>query len=431
MNSIVKIIVAGALLSYLGTGVASEQQHSEESHNHDKTVVGTKENKGAHEEDSHEDEEHEGHEEEHEGHEDDEHTGHEDEGHEEKPAVVTISSIQAKLANITVERLNARSMDYQIYSPGEIKANGYTSYIVSPRVDSVVLRRHVALGDHVEEGQFLVTLFSERVAEAQGAFLIANAEWKRVKLLGRKAVGGKRFLSAGTGYKASYSRLLAYGLSIEAVSSLVAAPDEESGPLLGEYTLVANSRGVVLSDDFHQGQRVASGDLIIELAQEDELWVEARLAPNTSMQIPLGTKAQIDVGGDVFDARVVQAAHTIDPKTRTRIVRLLVNNKYDQLHPGQFADVYFSFKTVKPVLVVPESALMRGADGDWTVFVEEVGGVKNAEADSFSAKEVELGRVFDGWREISGIEPGSRIVMKGAFFVASEIAKGGFDPHNH
>jgi len=394
MKLIINIIIAGALMSNFGTGIASEKGHFDDSHNHEEA-------------------------------------SHEDADHEEESSVVTISSIQARLANITAESLNAKKMDYQIYSPGEIKVNGYTSYIVSPRVDSVVISRHVALGDHVDEGQLLVTLFSERVAEAQGTFQIAYAEWRRVKLLGRKAVGDKRFVSAKTGYEASYSRLLVYGLSIKAVNSLVEVADVKQAPLLGEYTLVANISGIVLSDDFHQGQRVESGDSLIELAQEDSLWVEARLAPNTSISIPLGTKAQINVGGDVFDASVVQAAHTIDSKTRTRIVRLLVNNELHQLHPGQFADVYFLFKTEAPVLAVPETALMRSADGDWVVFVSENEDGENSETETFSAKEVGLGRFFGKWREIHGIEPGSRVVMKGAFFVASEIAKSGFDPHNH
>lgn len=394
MNLITNIFVVGVLMSYFGTGVASEQRHLEDSHDRNHEEV-----------------------------------GYEDTEHEDESSVVSISSAQANLAKITVEPLYAKKMDYQVYAPGGIKANGYTSYIVSPRVDSVVIRRHVALGDHVDEGQFLVTLFSERVAEAQGAFRIANAEWKRVSLLGRKAVGDKRFLSANIDYEASYSRLLVYGLSIEAVNSLVdvvSVVGAKKVPLLGEYTLVANSGGVVLSDDFHQGQRVESGDSLIELTQEDALWVDAHLAPNTSIQLPLGTKAQINVGGDIFEASVVQAAHTIDPKTRTRIVRLLVNNESHQLHPGQFADVYFLFETETPVLAVPESALMRSADGDWAVFVEE-----NNKAETLIAKEVALGRFFGEWREINGIEPGSRVVMTGAFFVASEIAKSGFDPHNH
>jgi multidrug efflux pump subunit AcrA (membrane-fusion protein) len=125
-----------------------------------------------------------------------------------------------------------------------------------------------------------------------------------------------------------------------------------------------------------------------------------------------------------FLATVIQEAHTIDPKTRTRIVRLAVKNDDDRLHPGMFVNVNFSFDTDSKVMAVPESALMRSSDGDWTVFVEDHPG-------EFAAVEIELGRTLGNYREITGLAPQTRIVTKGAFFVASEIAKGGFDPHGH
>lgn len=332
---------------------------------------------------------------------------------------VSLSHEQTSLANIKVAVLTPRAMSYMVYAPGEVKANGYTSYLVSPRVDSVVLRRHAGLGDHVQKGQPLVTLFSENVAEAQAAFRVADSEWQRVKKLGRKAVGDTRFVVAQTDYEAGYGRLLAFGLSKEAIKSL----GEKSQPL-GEYTLVAAIAGAVLSDDFRQGQRVESGGALMELADEQELWVEARLAPTAKLEVPAGTEAQVHIGDEIFAAKVTQEAHTIDLQTRTRVVRLLVNNEAHRLHPGMFADVYFSFTTKEAVLAVQESALMRGGDGDWTVFVEEQPGL-------FKAHEVELGRSLDQWREITGVPAGSRVVMKGAFFVASEIAKSGFDPHDH
>jgi membrane fusion protein, heavy metal efflux system len=339
--------------------------------------------------------------------------------HNETSEGIALSSEQAALASIKVEKLVKATMDYQVYAPGEIKANGYTSYQVSPRVDSVVLRRHVALGDHVDTGQALVTLFSESVAEAQASYRVANSEWRRVQQLGRKAVGEKRYISAQADYEADYGRLLAFGLSTEAIRQLA-----EKSQSLGEYTLAAAIAGAVLSDDFHQGQRVESGEALIELADERELWVEARLAPNARLELPAGSQAQIKVADELFPAIVTQEAHTIDPDTRTRVIRMLVKNNSHYLHPGQFADVYFSFATTTPILAVPESALMRGADGDWTVFVEE-------EPGEFKPHEVELGRSLGKWREISGIPEGEMVVMEGAFFVASQLAKGGFDPHGH
>ena len=345
---------------------------------------------------------------------------HEDGGHDEGENEGTrMSSGQMALANIKVATLERRTMNYQVYAPGEIKANGYTSYRVSPRVDSVVLRRHVALGAHVKKGQELVTLFSETVADAQAAFNVTQAEWRRVQKMGRQAVGDRRYIAAQSESQAAYGRLLAFGLSEKAIRSL-----SGKSKALGEYTLVAETAGVVLTDDFHQGQRVESGDALMELADEKELWVEARLAPTLHLKLPSGTKASVKVGNELFSAHVSQESHIIDQETRTRVVRLIVVNKSHRLHSGMFADVYFSFITEEPVLAVPEAALMRGADGDWTVFVE-------GESGEFKAQEVELGRSLGKWREIAGVSAGSKVVVEGAFFVASQIAKSGFDVHNH
>ncbi len=110
------------------------------------------------------------------------------------------------------------------------------------------------------------------------------------------------------------------------------------------------------------------------LADESELWVEAHLPASSDIVLEKGAEAEVRAAGRVGVATVSQEAHTIDPVTRTRIVRLELDNPEDRFHPGMFADVYFRFKTSEPVLAVPETALMRGADGDWTVYVEEAEG---------------------------------------------------------
>ncbi len=339
---------------------------------------------------------------------------------EEEQAGVELSSRQRALANIKVQALYPRIMYYQIYAPGEIKANAYSSYLVSPRVDSVVLRRHVTLGEQVKKGKPLVTLFSDTVAEAQAAFQVAKAEWQRVKKLGRKVVSDKRFIAAQTEYNATYGRLLAFGLSQHSIKTL----SNKKNQVLGEYTLTAAINGAVLSDDFHQGQRVEAGEALITLADESQLWVEARLSPTPPLTLAAGNQAQVKVGKETFTAKVIQEAHTIDPQTRTRVVRLAINNAAHHLHPGLFAEVYFNFSSDTAVMAVPESALMRSPDGDWTVFIK-------TETQQFTAQEIELGKNFGKWQEIKGLPTGSNVVMEGAFFVASEIAKGGFDPHNH
>jgi len=342
------------------------------------------------------------------------------EKNEELEEGITINPKKMSLANIKVESIVPEYKNSAVYAPGEIKANGYTSYVVSPRTESVIISRHAALGEHVKIGQKLVTLFSEAMAQAQANYLIASTEWQRIKKLGNKTVSESRLLQDETTYSASYGKLIALGLTEKAIQSI----SNKDIKAFGQYTLTAQREGVVLQDDFIQGQRVDAGDTVMLLADEKQLWVEAKVSPNKKLDLSKNSPAIVKLEGQSYNAKVIQEAHTIDPLTRTRIVRLSVENKDDNLHSGMFVKVYFQFSTQEKVMAVPEEALIRSADGDWTVFVEDHPG-------EFKAIEVELGRALGEFREIIGVENGTRIVTKGAFFVASEIAKGGFDPHNH
>lgn len=368
--------------------------------------------------DDHDDHE-KGHEEEKDGHDEHGHEGDnkEEEEHEEG---ITIDPKKMSLANIKVESVKPEYQFSTVYAPGEIKANGYKSYVVSPRTESVIISRHAALGEHVEIGQKLVTLFSEAMAQAQADYLIASTQWQRIKKLGNKTVSESRLLQAETTYNASYGKLIALGLTEKAIKSI----SNKDIKAFGQYTLTAQRGGVVLQDDFIQGQRVDAGDTVMLLADEKQLWVEAKVSPNKKLNLSIDSPAVLKLEGQSYNAKVIQEAHTIDPITRTRIIRLGVDNSDDNLHSGMFVKVYFQFATKQKVMAVPEEALIRSADGDWTVFVEDHPG-------EFKAVEVELGRALGGFREIIGLNSGTRIVTKGAFFVASEIAKGGFDPHNH
>lgn len=433
------LLLGGALSSELNAQqldkkhpekIKSKQKVDEHKHEHSEDESEHSENGSKYDESSHaHDNENHGAEEDHQedkskhsekGSEHDEHDEKNKGAEEEHEEGITLSPKKMSLANIQVQSIRPEYQFSTIYAPGEIKANGYKSYVVSPRTESVIISRHAALGEHVEQGQKLVTLFSEATAQAQADYLIASTEWQRVKKLGNKTVSESRLLQAQTTFNATYGKLIALGLTEKAIAEI----SNKDVSTFGQYSLIAQRSGVVLQDDFIQGQRVAAGDTIMLLADENQLWVEAKVSPNKKLNLSINSPAIIKLEGKNYKAKVIQEAHTIDPITRTRIIRLGVNNEDDNLHSGMFVKVYFQFATQNEVMAIPEEALIRSADGDWTVFVEDHPG-------EFKATEVELGRSLGNFREIFGLESGTRVVTQGAFFVASEIAKGGFDPHNH
>ncbi|GLX76936.1 hypothetical protein tinsulaeT_02760 [Thalassotalea insulae] len=331
---------------------------------------------------------------------------------------IQLSKTQQQLANIKVAKVKPALFPYVVYAPGEIKVNGYASYLVSPRTESVVVRRHAILGDHVVNGQALVTLFSASIAEAQADYRIALSEWQRVSRLAKEAISEKVFVNAEIAFNAAYGRLLALGLTKQAVNEL--ATSEQ----LGQYTLVAQSDGVILADDFIDGQRVDAGEAIMVVANEQTLWVEANLPANTRDNFPVGTLAEIAFAQQKYQAKVIQQTHTIDAVTRTRRIRLAVENIDDQLHAGMFVDVNFQLASDMPIVALPENSFVRDQHGDWSVFIA-------LGEEQFSMQEVSLGRELNGYRQVLNFPEHSRVVIEGAFFIAAQIAKAGFDTHNH
>jgi cobalt-zinc-cadmium efflux system membrane fusion protein len=368
-------------------------------------------------------------------------SGHGQDEHNDNENSVHLSAEQIQQAGIISRIIPAEKTDIPLRAPAEIRANGYRSFVVSPRVDSVVITRHVALGDHVQPGQPLLTLFSEGVASAQAELRSARSEWQRVKNLGKNAAGAARYNQAENTLAAARARLTAYGLNADA---------ELTPASFGEYQLTAQTAGLVLSDDFQQGQRVTAGSALMQITDETTLWAEARLPAESELHLTRDTRVMLNVAGLNISAQISHESHTIDPLTRTRIVRLTVENPDHRLHPGLFASADFYTRSENPITLVPETALVRGSDGDWQIFIESTPG-------EFSALEVERGRTIRATQttqtngrtadkagetliEISSKDSAALsehsvsqypIVVAGAFFIASEQAKGGFDPHNH
>ena len=341
--------------------------------------------------------------------------------HEEEVGVVHLKAEQLKIANIVVETLQLTQAAQTITAPAEVKLNIYRTFKVSPRINTQILKRHARLGDEVRVGQALVTLASVEMAEAQGQLLLADKEWKRAKKLGRKVISERRYITAKIEYEKSYASAKAYGMNLSEIKKLLAQQRSADG----SYQLVAQQAGRILHDKFIVGEYINAGHELMVISDESSMWVEARLTPDVVGQIDIGNAAEILFGSQRLPAKVIQLHHTLDETTRTSAVRLEVSNEKDQLHAGQFVTAIITIRNKEQALQVPEAAVLRSSDGDWTVMVEQ------DNAGEFKSVEIEVKSISDGKAIIEGIKPGSRVVTRGAFFVQSELAKGGFEIHNH
>lgn len=337
-------------------------------------------------------------------------------------SAVRLTPDQQEMAGMVVEALQPRDIVNVLSAPGEVQLNAYATTRVVPRIAAQVLERQARLGDSVEKGRALVMLSSVEMAQAQGDLLVAEREWQRVRELGRDVVSEQRYTEARIKREQAHARASAYGMTLDEIRQLVASGKVELAN--GRFQLLAPQDGTVIRDDFIVGELVEPGRVLFEISDESVLWVEARLTPDEAARIHVNARATMVIGDHQVEGRVTQVHHALDEDTRTLGVRIEVPNPNDRLHPGLFVEARIEVESSERVLAVPNNAVLRSPDGDWQVFVEHKPG-------EFEPREIEVIRSAAGFTVIGGMQPGARVVTRGAFFLQSELAKSGFEIHNH
>ena len=337
-------------------------------------------------------------------------------GHEEEESnVVEMTVAERETAGVTTAKADRRGLSNTVRMPGEVVVNAYQSASVTTRIIAQVMARHVQLGDVIEPNQSLVTLSSVDMAAAQGALVIADREWQRVRGLGKAAVSERRYTEAEIARQQALSTVLAYGMTTAQADRLLSSGD--AALTTGEFVLLAPQQGTVLSDDFVIGELIEPGRVLFNISDESTLWIEASTVPSDVSNFELGAPARIaHDDGHWINGRVIQLHHQLDETTRRQGIRIEIDNVDDHLHPGQFVEAEISTGEGLAVLAVPSEAitLVKGAS---TVFLLE-------EDHEFHPQTVETGTSSGGWTEIrSGLKAGDELAVTGVFHIKSLLLK--------
>ncbi len=359
---------------------------------------------------------------------------HEHGGHEEG-GLIKLTPAQIKQAGIVTEKLQMRPELQIINAPGTVAFNAYALADITTLVDAVVHARYVRLGNHVKKGQKLVTLNSTALAQAEAAYLKAQAEYHRSKqeiarlkaLVAQKIVSQARMQQAESTYQTMFASLAAakatlfsYGLNKHDISNLIKQKE------YGLLTLRAPHAGTVVADDFRIGQHFAAGRRLMQVVDELYVWVEVKIPEAALSEIKVGQLASVTPKGvkESYSGTVINIYHQLDPVTRTAGVRLSIQNNDDLLHPGMFVNAEIAISKGKESLLITRQAIQRQGS-ELIVFVEE-------EPGHFERREVEINKSNMGLVSIlKGVKEGELVVVQGSFVLASELAKAGFEVHNH
>lgn len=337
--------------------------------------------------------------------------------HNHSSQELRLSLQQQQLAGIQVQPAVLSEFWPEQLATATLIADPEQSQLITAPFELQLLKRHVRPGQWVEAGQPLLTLGGIQLADAQAEYLDAIRQWQRLAELTADSISASEQFIARVRASQAKARLQALPMTSAQIALLQQHPEQ-----LGHFELLAPQAGVITHLQVVPGELIAPGSSLLGLSDESSLWLRAELSSSQAGLLSGEAKLRVRYGQQWAEAELIGRNHQLDEHSRTELWFARLDNRPLHWHPGSFVEIVLSTEPVSGVLV-PDAALSRDADGHWQVFVQE--------SELFVPYPVELLRSERGWHLVQGITPGQLLVQQGAFFLASELLKAGFDPHQH
>ncbi len=275
--------------------------------------------------------------------------------------------------------------------PDERRVYAQASHVAG-RVEELLVN---FTGETVQKGQILARVFSPEMVTAQEELLAAHSVQEAQPNL----------------YAAARGKLRNWKLSDAQIDAIVAA-----GAANGVIAILADVSGVVVEKKTDLGDYLKRGDVLYEVADLSQLWIQFDLYESDLGSTRKGDTVQFTVRslpGKTYKGRIAFIDPMVDPATRVARARVELADPQGALKPGMFAIGTVQAKHRHgdaKALVVPRTAVLW--TGPRSVVYVRVG------EGQFRLREVVLGAAMgDDVMIASGLEAGEEIVVHGTFTV--------------
>jgi len=308
---------------------------------------------------------------------------------------------EVRISPAVVNNLGVRTATAEMAAPERRAATvGYVSFDerrmqqVQPRAEGWIEGLAVrAVGETVEKGQLLFTLYSPMLESAQQEYLDAER------------IGNRDLVDA------SRERLRALGLDAGAAERLARA-----GRATGRVPFHAPIGGVVTELAVREGAMVSPNMMVLTITGLGSLWVIAQVPESQAGWVRAGTAAEItlpSLPGERLTGRVDYVYPELDMDTRTVRARIVLDGAGSGLRPNMLANVALVGEAGAPAVMIPRNALIRSGGEERVVVALGEG--------RFVPRRVVAG-AESGDRVVirEGLAEGERVVVAGQFLIDSE-----------
>ena len=327
---------------------------------------------------------------------------------------------EALLAQIKISVVSQGDVSDILRVAGQIDFDEQALTRIGASVTGRVTQINAQLGNEVKKGDTLALINSSELSNSQLAYLKARSEKEfhrrtvqRAKTLFEADVISAAELQrreseyevASAQTRAAQDQLRVLGVNLKAMEELAT-----TGAIDSVASVMATIKGVVVERKVTTGQVVQPADVLFTVADLSRVWAVAQVPEQQVAQVKVGQSVRIEVPAlqnEQLLGKLIYVGQTVNPETRTVLVRTELDNTSGRLKPSMLASMLIE-STPKKQLVIPTSAVVREQDADY-VFIEEKPG-------SFRLKPVRLSSEHNGQRVVlDGLSQGMRIVSEGAF----------------
>lgn len=319
-----------------------------------------------------------------------------------------VTSIVTLRPPVMVTSVESRDVVDRIQATGQLTAKA--SATIAAQVRGQVTEIRSREGEAVEAGTVLLVIDPER-----RQLEVANAEAQLAKAKAEYAVATRNFQrtqSLSRGNAASEARLdedRTRQLLASSASNAARAQLGLAKRALADSTVRAPFSGLIARRHVSVGEYLTAGTALFDLVALDPIEVEFTLAEIDSSKVVLGHPVEVTLApypDQIFRATVSMISPTIDPRTRTLLVKAELPNPDGLIRPGLFAHTDLGVSTRRNAIVLPEEAIVQRADGA-VVFRLDA-------SERVHRIHVETGVTGDGWIEIrEGLQHGDLVVVRG------------------
>ncbi len=311
-----------------------------------------------------------------------------------------VRTVKAELGSIPVDIRTVGLLNYNDKSLTSINTK-FEGWIEKADVNYV--------GEPVSRGQVLFEIYSPQLVTTEQEYLSA-LEYVR-KLEGRAeadAVARARSLADAT-----RERLRYWDITDGQIDEL-----RRTGKITRTLKVVSPVTGVVVSkmSDSLEGVKLAAGMNVYKVADLSTIWAAVEVYEDQLRYMQPGRVADITV--DAFPNRhwtgkVIYLDPSLNQQSRTLSAYVQIPNPDQKLRPQMYANVEVRVPVVSGAVKVPEEAVLHSGESS-VVIVEKATGL-------FEPRQVELGALGDGYREIlKGVRAGETVVTSSQFLIDSE-----------